>query len=204
MTKDQIWGKTLSPICETILAHTWNVKDWEMTPEEDQILRRLNMHQGMVAPQMWKEPMTGYIGTKNFSRPMARFIKLNFDGASKGNPGPAGIGGLFRNDQGRTTWIYSDNGGIMRNNEAEYMAVNQGLKIEIKNIYNNLEVEGESQMVIHVIKRLNNGTSWDKVTKSWRTTSLIQDLEVILKIFEYMIIKHVRREANKVADFLVN
>lgn len=59
-------------------------------------------------------------------------------------------------------------------------------------------------MVIHVIKKLNNGTSWDKVTQSWRTASLIQELEIILKRFEYMIIKHVRREGNIEVDFLAN
>lgn len=92
----------------------------------------------------------------------------------------------------------------MSNNEAELMAVRQGLKIAIRNGYNNLEVEGDSQMAIHVTKKLNNGTSWDKVTQSWRTASLIQELEIILKRFEYMIIMHVRREGNRAANFLAN
>ena len=34
--------------------------------------------------------------------------------------------------------------------------------------------------------------------------SLIQELEIILKIFEYMIIKHVKREGNRAADFIAN
>lgn len=34
--------------------------------------------------------------------------------------------------------------------------------------------------------------------------SLIQDLETIIKRIDYKIIKHVRRDGNKAADFLAN
>lgn len=54
----------------------------------------------------------------NFSWSSTGFIKLNFDGASKGNPGLAGMGGLFRDDHGKTKWINADNSGFMNNNEA--------------------------------------------------------------------------------------
>jgi len=191
-------------IRETILSEKWNEVDWEVTKEEEWIMRRLNLNQGMIAPQLWKERKIRYNDNMNFSWPTSRFIKLNFDGASKGNPGPAGMGDLFRDDQGRMKWIYANNDGFMRNNKAELMAVRQGLQIAIRNSYNNLEVEGDSQLVVQILKKLNNGASWDKVSKSWRTANLIQDLEIILKRFEYITIKHVRREANKITDFLEN
>jgi len=158
----------------------------------------------MVAPQLWKEPRRDDNGIKQFSTPTNGFIKLNFDGASKGNPGPTGIGGLFRDDQGRKRRVYVDNGGIMSNNETKLMVVCQGLKIAIRNGYNKLEVEGDSLMVIQALRKLNNGTSWDKVSRSWRTSSLIQELESILGRFDYLNIRHARREANEVADFLAN
>lgn len=66
-----------------------------MTPEEEQILTKLNLDQGMVAPQMRKMPETNSISPIHFSRRSEGFIKLNFDGASKGNPGPPGLGGIF-------------------------------------------------------------------------------------------------------------
>lgn len=100
---------------------------------------------------------------------------------------------MFRDDQGRTKWIYADNKVIMSNNEAELMVVRQGLKIANINGYSKLEVEGDSLMAIQVLKNLNNGTSWDKVTQSWRTSSLFQDLESILGRFDYRIIRHVIR-----------
>lgn len=201
---EQVWKRTLSHIRETILAEVWSQEDWKMTPEEENIMNNLNLEQGMVAPQMRKPPDTGSISPIHFSRPSEGFIKLNFDGASKGNPGPAGLRGIFRDDQGKTRWVYSDHGGIMSNNEAELMAVYQGLRTVIRNGYNNLEVEGDSQLVIDMIRKLTNQKTWDKVAKSWRTASLVQDLETIMKRFEYMIINHVRREGNKAVDFLSN
>lgn len=92
----------------------------------------------------------------------------------------------------------------MSNNEEELMVVCQGLKIAIRNGYNKLEVEGDSLMVIQALRKLNNGTSCDKVSRSWKTSSLIQELASILGRFDYLIIRHARREANKAADFLAN
>ena len=48
------------------------------------------------------------------------FVKLNFDGASKGNPGEAGFGGIFRDSNNQVRWIFADWGGEMTNNEAEF------------------------------------------------------------------------------------
>lgn len=77
----------------------------------------------MIAPQLCKEFKTRHNDIMHFSCPMVGFIKLNFDGASKGNPSLAGMGHLFRDDQGKMKWIYADNGGFMSNNESELMAV---------------------------------------------------------------------------------
>lgn len=42
-----------------------------------------------------------------YSNPQQGFIKLNFDGAAKGNLREVGIGGFFRDDKGRTLIIYT-------------------------------------------------------------------------------------------------
>lgn len=34
-----------------------------------------------------------------WQKPAAQWVKLNVDGASKGNPGPAGIGGIIRDSR---------------------------------------------------------------------------------------------------------
>ncbi|KAH9291439.1 hypothetical protein KI387_043370, partial [Taxus chinensis] len=40
-------------------------------------------------------------------RPMGNTIKINFDGASKGNPGQAGGGGILRNSEGDWLFVYA-------------------------------------------------------------------------------------------------
>jgi len=92
----------------------------------------------------------------------------------------------------------------MTNNEAELMAVYQGLRIAVRNGYTNLEIEGDSQIVVEMLRNLNNGKEWDQVARSWRTAGIIQDLADILKRIEYKIINHVRRKGNKAAYFLAN
>jgi hypothetical protein len=58
---------------------------------------------------------------RDFWRPPQKgFIKLNFDGASKGNPGPAGAGGVFRNHKGEPLLFFATNLGITSNNAVEW------------------------------------------------------------------------------------
>ena len=92
----------------------------------------------------------------------------------------------------------------MTNNEDEMMDVYQGIKISKRNGYRNLKIEGDSQIVIEMLRKLDNGKDWEQVAKSWRTSGLIQDMANILKCIEYKIISHVKREGNKAADFLAN
>ena len=139
-----------------------------------------------------------------FSYPRGNFIKLNFDGDSKGNPGEAGFGSIFRDSNNQVRWIFADWGGEMTNNEAEFWALHQGLRIAVRNGYTNLEITGDSQIAVEMLKKLSNGRSWEKVTNSWRTTGIVQEIAGLLKRIEYKIINHVRRKGNQAADFLAN
>lgn len=92
----------------------------------------------------------------------------------------------------------------MTNNEAELWAIHQGLRIAIRNGYKNLEIEGDSQIAIEILKKLNNGKSWERITNSWRTAGIVQEIEELIKRTEYKIFNHVRRNGNRAADFLTN
>lgn len=46
------------------------------------------------------------------------------------------------------------------------MVVYQGLRIAIRNGYNNLGIEGNSKLVIDILRKLINGKAWEKVAKS--------------------------------------
>jgi len=92
----------------------------------------------------------------------------------------------------------------MTNNEAELWAVHQGLRIAIRNGYRNLEIEGDSQIVIEILKKLNNGKNWEQITTSWRTAGIVEEMADLLKRIDYKICNHVKRKGNRAADFLAN
>ena len=61
--------------------------------------------------------------------PPSGWIKFNVDGAAKGKPGPAGIGGVLRNDKGEVLFMFSKNVGIKESNEAEVLAILEALRV---------------------------------------------------------------------------
>eukprot|EP00253_Pinus_taeda_P015705 PITA_15705 len=202
---EEIWTSTLKQIKETILAENWVDEDWKTKEAEIEILKKLNVEQGMIFHQASKQNFQLANQSRSvFRKPLEGFIKLNCDRAAKGNPGPAGFGGIFRNGEGFTEWIYTERGGTMTNNEEEFMAVYQGLKIARRNGYRKLEIEGDSTMVINAIRQLIQGKSWEKVVESWRSASTVRDIGELLKNIDFMITSHVRREGNKPADCLAN
>ena len=77
----------------------------------------------MVSPTSWKQTSLPYQVRNTFDRPQSGFLKLNYDVASKGNPGHAGVGGLFQDCTGTTLRIYAIDLGYSTNNEAELAAV---------------------------------------------------------------------------------
>ena len=87
---------------------------------------------------------------------------MNFDGAAKGNPREARIGGVFRDDMGTTRKIYVMDYRHAKNNEAELHALKTGLEISIREEYHKLQVEGDAKLVVDIVKQLQQGTPTEK------------------------------------------
>ena len=80
--------------------------------------------------------------------------------------------------------------------------MHQGLLLAIRLGYKMLVIEGDSQLVMNTLKKLNQGTKWGKLSQRWHTSSHVQGLEDTNKKFDYIIITHVRREGIRAADLL--
>jgi ribonuclease HI len=104
---------------------------------------------------MWEAPETGY-------------HKLNFDGASKGNPGPTGYGAVIRNTKGEILHIVAGNLGHNTNNAVEIWGLLRGLQAAKDQEIFPIIVEGDSQIVIHLLCHLLNGADPEKISPSWR------------------------------------
>lgn len=100
----------------------------------------------------------------SWNSPPPTFIKLNFNGSSKGNPGLARGGGIFWNDLGEILYLYSFNLGHNTKNGVELTALVEGLKIAIQQGYQKLIIEGDATIIISICRKIINGTLPSKVS----------------------------------------
>lgn len=124
-------------------------------------------------------------------------MRLFTDGASRGNPGPAGLGVVIEDDQGMRLrglhrWL-----GVTTNNEAEYHALIEGLKAVRDWRPDKLEVYLDSKLVVEQM----NGRYRIKAPE---LTALHRQATELLRQFPQVSIEHVERNKNRGADALAN
>lgn len=123
-------------------------------------------------------------------------VHAYFDGASRGNPGPAAVGWVLVDGDG----IVADGGeriGRRTNNQAEYEALIRVLEAADRYDYDEVAIRGDSQLVVK------------QVTGAWNTNDpTLRELRVrvheLLDRFDDWSITHVPREVNDRADDLAN
>ena len=122
--------------------------------------------------------------------------KLNFDGASRGNPGKAGIGCIIRDESGNWIAKRSKSLDMASNNIAELEAVEEGINLCIKLNIKKLIIEGDSQIIINALRK--------GATPNWVLNSKLEAIIKSLLAFEDIRFVHIYREGNKEADLLAN
>jgi len=124
--------------------------------------------------------------------------KLYFDGASRGNPGKSSYGGVIITPFDTEFKIYN---GVLpngtTNNEAEYIALLKGLEYAVEYCIKELDVYGDSKLVISQI----NGLWQVKHPNMIKYHSLCKEL---LDKFDVISFNHIDRKYNKRADALAN
>jgi ribonuclease HI len=122
---------------------------------------------------------------------------LYFDGACKGNPGPAGAGYVLYQGSREVSYKYEFIGTNETNNVAEYHALVLGLKQSLSYGVRNLTVYGDSLLVI------NQVTGKFKVN-SHKLNKYYEFAVELSKQFESVRFQYIPREKNKRADELAN
>jgi ribonuclease HI len=125
-------------------------------------LEHFNLKDRCNNPQVGQPPQL-QIRERNWTPPSAGFLKLNFDGVEKGNPGMIGIGGVIGDSGGNIIYLYTRSMGNSTKNAMEFESLELGLKILSHQRMTNTIVEGDSTLVINTVKRLQNGTRVGKV-----------------------------------------
>ena len=122
-------------------------------------------------------------------------LVVNIDGASRGNPGPAGIGVVFIKDNLRIT-EYKEFIGKKTNNQAEYAALKKALQIA-STFDNELMVLSDSQLIV------NQRNNVYKV-RNKQLKIIFREISNLERRFKMVIYKHIPREKNEYADLLAN
>jgi len=131
-------------------------------------------------------------------------FKLKFDGASKGNPGPAGYGSVIRNNEGRILGVQWRNIGINTNNITELEGLIMGVQWVIQKGWKPLIIEGDSKLIITMARKIQLGQKATKAGNNWRMEARLENLAIIIGSGLTLSFKHALRSANKVADVLAN
>lgn len=131
-------------------------------------------------------------------------FQLNFDGASKGNPGKTGFCGSIRNYQGTPLITFVGSIGWNTNNATKLEGIWRGLNLVQERGFFPLIVEGDSQIIINMASNLMQGSPVYKVSSIWRMATRLELLKQWLTNHQAISFKHIRREGNKLADFLAN
>lgn len=122
---------------------------------------------------------------------------LQFDGGSRGNPGPAGIGVTITTESGEPRYELGEFLGTCTNNVAEYTALVRGLHAAVALGAKKLLIRADSELVV---RQLNGQYK----VKSPDLKPLYREAIGLIVRVGQVKVAHVYREANSRADALAN
>lgn len=124
-------------------------------------------------------------------------IIIHSDGGARGNPGPAGIGAILHDVDGKVIAEISRHLGETTNNQAEYKALIAGLEKAEELKAKEVDCFLDSELVV---KQLNR----EYKVKNAELAPLFLKVHNLSLSFKKIKFTHVRREQNKEADRLAN
>lgn len=119
------------------------------------------------------------------------------DGASRGNPGSAGIGISLQDPSGSELATVSRPLGRTTNNRAEYTALVEALKLAQEKEFEAVEIRADSQLMVR--QMTGQYKIRDEILKGFWT-----EAQALSKGFSSFVIEHIPRDENGRADELAN
>eukprot|EP00253_Pinus_taeda_P019814 PITA_19814 len=203
MDEQQVWKIINQNVQETLSIKCWTREDFPSNDKEQAI-----WHNWQINLQSSNSPTSNSSRQQDtpsiWSPPPINTYMLNFDGASKGNPGLTGYGGAVRNHQGQVLKVFFGSIGWNTNNVVELEGLWRGLFMAQRERLSPLIVEGDSQLLINMDIKIQQGTEAQKVSRSWRMVTRLELLQSWLKDNKAITFNHIRREGNKLADIMAN
>ena len=131
------------------------------------------------------------------SRDTANSVTINVDGASRGNPGPSGIGYCIHDEAGKIIEKGGEFIGFATSRLAEYHAMRKGIERAIELGYKTVRFISDSLMVVNQLNGIFSIKNQDII-------SIYNDIESKLDYFDAVSFTHVPRSQNAIADSEAN
>ena len=124
-------------------------------------------------------------------------VIVNFDGGSRGNPGPAAIAAVATDTSGEELAERSETIGKATNNVAEYRALLLSIELAKELGADEVEFVGDSKLIVEQVKG-----NWK--VKQDHLRPLHTKAKDALRDLPKWSIRHVKRDENERADELLN
>ena len=126
-----------------------------------------------------------------------KYLKIFFDGGSRGNPGPSAIGAVIYDEKGERIGELSEYIGKNTNNVAEYKALEKVLEYVEKLSVRKIILLTDSALVHNQVKKI-----WK--IKDKKILDIYLGITDKLSQYEKVDLRLIPREKNREADKLVN
>jgi len=123
--------------------------------------------------------------------------RVHTDGAARGNPGPAAIGVVVQDKDGRTVYEASRSLGTKTNNEAEYLALIAALEYLRESRITKADFFLDSELIVKQLKG-------EYRVREPRMKALHARVTMLLNVVPDHSFTHVKRAENARADALAN
>ncbi|XP_022638906.1 uncharacterized protein LOC106765436 isoform X1 [Vigna radiata var. radiata] len=158
---------------------------------------RKNSRKAIVEDPLRKQVKLEHNAVTEAPSQATRTCILEFDGASKGNPGKSGAGAVLRAVDGSLICRLREGLGVATNNAAEYRAMILGMKYALKKGFTGIRIQGDSKLVCMQIDG-----SWK--VKNENLSTLYKVAKELKDKFSSFQINHVLRNFNSDADAQAN
>ena len=129
---EAVWKMVKDNLLSSIRCMHWHNQDNIIPREEAQIAVNWGLDRSMMDGLRQRDKLCQPSSPKFWSTPPHLVFKLNFDGASRGHPGPVGFGGLCHDHAGRIMMVFLGSIGKDTNNSAELEGLIRGLEVLIR------------------------------------------------------------------------
>jgi ribonuclease HI len=172
-----------------------------LEPEEEQWIKsfKIRDHSQQIGSKVKQETWEIRKEEEDFEEWKRKRNKhiLFFDGASKGNPGVAGGGGVLVSPNGLLEITYAWGLGTETNNRAEALALWQGLTQAINQNVQDLVIIGDSRLIIQALILRNT-------VKHAKLQHILEKVQLLLGRLRTYQLFHVLRKLNASADAEAN